>query len=92
MSMQMFFYEGRYMSPEDILAVKNSDKKVIETPSDAPKVEIKKEVIDSPKVEKEVELDELENARAEYEKIFNRKANPNTKLETLLNKVAEANA
>ena len=80
------------MSSKQILALKSSTKKVIETPSDAPMVEIKNEVIDSPKVEQEVEVDELDNARAEYERIFNRKANPNTKLETLLNKIAEANA
>lgn len=81
------------MSSEAILAAKNSKKKVIETPSVKPQEEIKKQVVETPKVEtQEVVADELEEARAEYLKLFGRKANPNTKLETLLNKIAEANA
>lgn len=83
------------MSSEQILILKKGKKikkEVIETPSKTPKEEIKKEVIETPKEVEEIVTDELENARTEYQKLFGRKANPNTKLETLKSKIAEANA
>ncbi len=63
-------YEGRMMPVEEVLRLKNgTEKKIIETPSEQPKevkeIEQPKEVIvDTPIV------DDLENLRAEYQKIF----------------------
>jgi hypothetical protein len=75
MSMMMIMYEGRMMSTDEVLRIKNSKKTVIKTPSDesvkTPKEEIKEEIVEAPKEEtQEVITDELEKARQDYKNLF----------------------
>lgn len=92
----MVMFEGRMMSTDEVLSIRNSKNTVIETPSDksvkTPKEAIKEEIVESPKEEtQKVVADELEEARLEYKIAFGRKPSPNTKLETIRNKLLEAN-
>jgi hypothetical protein len=86
MSLMMIEYEGRMMSTEEVLRLKNSTKEVIETPLETIKEEVEtKEVIETPIIETPLvvkeelvsEVDELELAKQEYFKIFGKKPNPN---------------
>jgi len=91
MSLMMIMYEGRMMSTEEVLRIKNSKKSVIETPSEDIVEEVSDEIIETPQEEnQEVVNDELEQAREEYKNLFGRKAHPETKLETLKEKIAKA--
>lgn len=90
----MVMFQGRMMSTEEVIRIRNNTKAVIETTENTPKVEEQKEVIVSPKVEEsEVitdDIGELQTLQAEYKEIFGRKPNPSTKLETLKEKIAQA--
>ena len=83
-------YEGRMMSTDEVLRLKRlKDKPVIETPLEDIVEEVSDEVVETPQ-EPEVVNDEMETARLKYKELFWRKANPNTKLETLLDKIKQA--
>lgn len=95
MSLMMIEYEGRMISTDEVLRLKNSKKEVIETPLITIKDEIKDEVIETPLIETQPvvideKVDELELAKQEYFNIFGKKPNPNVKLETLREKISQA--
>ena len=81
----MVMYEGRMMSTEEVLKIRENKKKIIKASSDIPNPIIDKPETDKPsdipentlpevEIEKQViespQEDELEKIRAEYQEIF----------------------